>query len=164
MSSIGYMLKEGMKLASEVTQLEKNRGQFIKRSLIGFAVWQLAYLFHYLHVFTLEFITIIVTTISLIGAIVWAYYLVKIVLLSVRMQKQRQLAMSLNNEYYQLLRLKSFAAGFWILLVAIGVSLVLGLYVELNPRLLLHVLLVIGVIGALAGYLILDKDEALDDE
>ncbi|GAA3401158.1 hypothetical protein ACFFNY_14695 [Paenibacillus hodogayensis] len=149
-------------MASEVTQLEKNRTTFIKRSLIGFAIWQLPYLIQHLHFDT--FITGFITIISVIGAIVWAYYLIKIVRLSFLSQKKRSLAISLNNEYFQMIRLKSFTVGFWVVLGLVGILFVLSLYVALNIRLVLHLLLVVGVISPLVSYLIIDKDEVLEDE
>jgi len=151
-------------LASEVTLLEKNRTKFIKRSLIGFAAWQLTYLIQHFHYDTVKIITGFSTIISLIGGIVWAYYLIKIVLLSFLMQKKRQLANSLNNEYIQLIRLKSFTIGFWVVLGLVGILFAFSLFFALNIQFVLHILLVVGVIAPLVSYLILDKDEALDDE
>ncbi len=105
-----------------------------------------------------------IAIISVIGGIVWAYYLVKIVLLSFRMQKKPPLAISLNNEYYRMIRLKSFTIGFWAILVSVGILFTLSLYVALNIPLVLHLLLVVGVISPLASYLVLDKDEVAGDE
>lgn len=164
MSTKGYIVEEEIHLASEVTQLEKNRTKFIKRSLIGFAIWQLTYLIRYLHLDTVKLITGFTAIISVIGGIVWAYYLMKIVLLSFLMQKKRPLAISLNNEYFQMIRLKSFTIGFWVILGFVGILFTLSLYVALNIQLVLHILLVVGVISPLVSYLILDKDEVLDDE
>ncbi|GIO31340.1 MULTISPECIES: hypothetical protein [Paenibacillus] len=151
-------------MASEVTQLEKNRTTFIKRSLIGFAIWQLTYLIRYLHLDTVKLITVFTAIISVMGGIVWAYYLIKIVLLSFRMQKKRRFAISLNNEYFQMIRLKSFTVGFWVILGLVGIFFTLSLFVALNIQLVLHLMLVVGVISPLIYYLILDKDEVLDDE
>ncbi|RUS43531.1 hypothetical protein [Cohnella sp. AR92] len=151
-------------MASETTQLEEKRIRFIKRSLVSFALWQLTYLTRYFQLDINNFITGFITFISIISGIVWAYYLIKIVLSSFLIQKKRSLAISLNNEYYQMIRLKSFRIGFWAILGSVGILFALSLYVTVNIQVVLHILLIVGVICPQVSYLILDKNEVLSDE
>lgn len=143
-------------MASEIAQLEIKRRKIIIGNLIGFTVWQLPYLFHYYNFNPT--ISGWISMISIIGCFVWLYYDIRLVQFSRLLRKKRELARSLNDEYIQAIRLKSFTAAFWVLLGCIVTLFVLSLCVDLKVQFVLHVLIIVGVIGALISYLIFDKD------
>jgi hypothetical protein len=143
-------------LVSEIAQLEMKRRKIIIGNLIGFTVWQLPYLFHYFNfnptISGWSSIT------SVIGCFVWLYYDIRLIQFSRLLRKKRELARSLNDEYIQAIRLKSFTAAFWVLLGCIVTLFVLSLFVDLKAQFVLHLIIIVGVIGALTSYLIFDKD------
>jgi len=143
-------------LESEVSQLEIKRRNVIIGYVVGFAAWQIPYLFHYFNFNapTSRWISIL----SVIGCLVWLYFNFRFIQYSRLLRKKRELARPLNDEYIQAIRLKGFAAGSWILLGSIVTLFVLSFFVDLNAQFVLHLLLIIGVIGTLTSYLILEKD------
>ncbi len=151
-------------MSSEVTQLETNRRLFMKNGLLGFAIWQLPYLVSYFHGDGVKWMAVLTTVLSLLGVCMWGFYLVKLVLLSRYMQKKLSLAIPLNNEYFQWIRLKSFTFGFWGIVGSAGLLFTLSLYLAIEARLVLHLFLVIAVVFPQAAYLYFDKDERLQDE
>ncbi|WP_372628934.1 hypothetical protein [Cohnella sp.] len=143
--------------------METSRRTFLKGNLIGFAIWQLFYLIPFFHLDSVKWVTVLTTGLSLIGLCIWAFYLIRIVILSLHMVKRRPLTNPLNNEYFRWIRLKSFTIGFWGILASAGVLFVLSLYTTIEARLALHLLLVVAVVSPLAAYLSFDKNEVIDD-
>lgn len=151
-------------MSSEVTQLETNRRLFMKRGLWGFGLWQLPHLASYVHWDGVKWMGVLTTGLSLLGVCIWGFYLVKLMLLSRYMQKKLSLAIPLNNEYFRWIRLKSFTFGFWGIVGSASLLFTLSLYMTIEVRLALHLLLVIAVVFPQAVYLYFDKDERLQDE
>lgn len=158
MSSIGYIVKEEMYLASERAQLEIRRRRVLMGCLIGFIVMQLPYLYHY---FTSDSGTELSgwsVPISLVGWLIWSYYLIRNVSFTRLLQKKRELAKSLNDEYIQNIRTRSFAIGFWVVLGVVTILLVLSTFIDLNVRFVLFSLIFTAVVASLGSYLIIEKD------
>lgn len=144
-------------MSTEISQLEVKRRKVIIGNLIGFTVWQLPYLLHYYNFNpTLSGWS---TITSVIGCLIWLYYDIRLIQFSRLLRKKREMARSLNDEYIQAIRLKSFTAAFWVLLGGIVTLFVLSFFVDLKAQFVLHLLIIVGVIGALTPYLIFDKDE-----
>jgi len=145
-----------MHLETDVPQLEIKRRKIIIGSLVGFIVWQVPYLFRYFD-FN-EVLSVWTSIISVIGSFVWLYYNFRLLQFSRLLQKKRELARPLNDEYIQAIRLKSFTTAFLILLGSIVTLFVLSLFVDLKAQFVLHVLIIVGVIAGLISYLIFEKD------
>ncbi|MEH7525655.1 hypothetical protein V7149_20640 [Bacillus sp. JJ1503] len=144
-------------MKSEIAHLEMKRKNLIVGNLVGFILWQIPYLVHYV----ISKPTIVLgysSIISVIGLFIWLYYNIRLIKFSGQLRKKHELARSLNDEYFQVIRLKSFTSAFWVLLGCIVIFFVLSLFIKLNVQLVLHALIIIGVVSALISYLIFDKD------
>ncbi|SCW47259.1 hypothetical protein SAMN04487970_1008154 [Paenibacillus tianmuensis] len=145
-------------MISEITQLEIKRRTIIIGNLLGFVVWQLPYLFHYFTSDPSWKLSGWTSAVSIIGWFIWTYFLIRIVQFSRLLRKKRKLASTLIDEYIQVIRVKSFAIGFWVLLGVIVLLVTLSLYVDLKVRFVLFTLIFAGVIAPLVSYLIFEKD------
>ncbi|MBB3071611.1 hypothetical protein FHS14_004620 [Paenibacillus baekrokdamisoli] len=142
-------------MASETARLEINRRKILIGNLVGFIVWQLPNLFHY---FTSRPLAGWGSIISAIGGLVWAYYLFRIVQFSRLLRKKRELANSLNDEYIQVIRFKSFTIGFWVLMGFIAFLMAINGFIDLNVSFVLLSSIFVGVIAILISYLVIEKD------
>ncbi|MEH7125670.1 hypothetical protein V7127_20885 [Bacillus sp. JJ1773] len=145
-------------MKSEIYQFEMKRKNLIVGNLVGFTLWQIPYLVHYVISKPTIVLSGYSSIISVIGLFIWLYYNIRLIKFSGQLRKKHELARSLNDEYFQVIRQKSFTLAFWVLLGCIVILFVQSLFIHLNVQLVLHALIIIGVVSALISYLIFDKD------
>ncbi|GAA0351421.1 hypothetical protein [Bacillus horti] len=145
-------------MISEITLLERKRTRGLIGSLLGYMVWLLPVLANSLNDGRLWQLTGWGAVISGLGGLVWTFYLIRMVQLSLAVRKKRKLVNALNNEYYQLIRLKSFMVGFWVLIGVSTILLGLSQWIQLNIEFVLLTFLFTGVVTTLISYLIFEKE------
>ncbi|QHT62435.1 hypothetical protein GXP70_22255 [Paenibacillus lycopersici] len=145
-------------MSAEITQLEKRRRTIIIGNLLGFALWQLPYLVHYSGSDSSAGLSGWTSAVSIAGWLIWTYFFIRILQFSRLLRQKRKLASTLNDEYYQAIRMRSFAVAFWALLGAIILLFPLSFIIDLKVRFVLSALIFAGVIAPLVSYLIFEQD------
>ncbi|MBE9917504.1 hypothetical protein G8C92_26170 [Paenibacillus donghaensis] len=147
-------------LVTGTSMLESKRKRFLVGLTIGFIIWQVPYLASY---FTsgknhMSLSGGWMTWVSVAGSVIWAYYLIRMQLESWLLRKRREVVKALNDEYIRLIRTRSFAAGFWVLMVVIAVLFPLSFWVDISTSFVLHAALFTGVVSSTLAYMSFEKE------
>ncbi|MDR0269652.1 hypothetical protein [Paenibacillus sp.] len=143
-----------------ISRLESKRKRFLVGFIIGFMIWQVPYLVSY---FTsgknhMSLSGIWMTCVSMAGSAIWAYYLIRMLIWSRSLRNNREMAKALNDEYMQLIRTRSYAAGFWVVMALIAVLFVISIWVPLATSFVLHTALFMGVVSSMLAYMRFEKE------
>lgn len=127
--------------------------------LIGFTFWQIPMLLSYIwpNNETVELVGAILSPIALIGGIVWAYYLFQVVRFVMILRKNPDLNKTLNDERIQHTRLKSFAVGFWVVVMLQAPLFYLAPLVGMTVQGVILTNIFFGVTSALLAFLIFER-------
>jgi hypothetical protein len=96
---------------------------------------------------------------ALFGWIFWFYNLIRILNYQRKIKKDPKLSETLNDEYIQLLRLKSFNIAFWIILVSQGFIYITNMFYKLSVELVILLNIFIAVLAAILSFIILDREK-----
>jgi len=106
---------------------------------------------------TVELVGAILSPIALIGGIVWAYYLFQVVRFVMILRKNPDLNKTLNDERIQHTRLKSFAVGFWVVVMLQAPLFYLAPLVGMTVQGVILTNIFFGVTSALLAFLIFER-------
>lgn len=102
---------------------------------------------------------IIILLFAILGWIFWSYYLIRIMYYNKKIKQDPQLSASLNDEYIQYLRLKSFNIAFWIVLILQGFLYVINMFYSLSVEMVIIVNIFVAVLTAAISFIILDREQ-----
>ncbi|REK59797.1 MAG: hypothetical protein C6W55_00705 [Thermobacillus sp.] len=146
-------------MASQKAKFEQYRIRMLSGFLIGFTFWQIPMLLSYIwpNNETVELVGAILSPIALIGGIVWAYYLFQVVRFVMILRKNPDLNKTLNDERIQHTRLKSFAVGFWVVVMLQAPLFYLAPLVGMTVQGVILTNIFFGVTSALLAFLIFER-------
>ena len=147
-------------LVSGISKLESKRRKFFVGLTVGFIIWQVPYLVSY---FTsgknhMSLSGGWITWVSVAGSVIWAYFLIRMQLESWLLRKNREMAKALNDEYMQLIWIRSFAAGFGVLMAVLAVLFIFSFWIDISAGFVLHAALFTGIISSSLAYLSFEKE------
>jgi hypothetical protein len=96
---------------------------------------------------------------ALFGWIFWLYNLVRILNYQKKIKKDPKLSETLNDEYIQLLRLKSFNIAFWIILISQGFIYITNMFYKLSVEFVILLNILIAVLAVILSFIILDREK-----
>jgi sterol desaturase/sphingolipid hydroxylase (fatty acid hydroxylase superfamily) len=139
-------------------KMEYYRTRMLCGFLIGFVFWQIPMLLTSLWSnATVKLIAAFVSPISVIGGVVWMYYLVQVVRFGFMLRKHPEMGKKFNDERIQQTRLKSFTAGFWVLVVLQPILMYLAPATDMTAEGVVMVNIFFAVTSVLVAVLILER-------
>ncbi|MGG3279606.1 hypothetical protein [Paenibacillus solani] len=147
-------------LVTGISKIELQRKRFLIGIIVGFIIWQVPYLISYL-ISGNNYMSLSgswMTWVSVTGSVIWVYFLIRIQLGSWSLRKNREMAKALNDEYTRLIRTRSYAVGFWVLMGSMAVLFPLSFWIEAPTSFILHAVLFIGVVASMIAYMSFEKE------
>jgi hypothetical protein len=141
---------------SLIEQFDKSRYSLMKWLTIGWAVWYGTFISK--NLINNRIILVILFIAGSIGWILFAVNLIRYLRLGKKVNADSTLKEALNNEMHQLYMYKSFFFGFWTVLTALCIFIVIASFHPLPALIVCEVTLFFGVLSSFVAWLVFNKD------
>ena len=139
-----------------IEKLDKSRYNLLKWFTIGWAIWFGGFILKDL--ISNKLILGLIILIGLVGWILFSVTLIRFMKLAKIVNSDSAIKNALNDELMLHNRNKSFIAGYWALIILVGILLVLSIYTDISALIVCEVTLYTGVLSFLISSLIYNKD------
>jgi len=141
---------------SIIEQLNKTRYNLLKWTTIGWGIWYGTFILK--DVIDNSTIIQIAFWVGLLGWIIFAINLVKVLKLQRELKWDQKAREALNDELHQLNLHKSYEFGFWVVLSVTIVFVTLTSFVQISSQLVTKIILYFAVLSYLVAGLIYNRD------
>ena len=141
--------------ANKIEQLDERRFKNGNLFILGYVIWQG---FDILSQLMMDYKSLM-HGLSLLGWLFWTAALIRTVQFTSELKKNADLKEALNNEYYLLLRLKSFRVGFLVLIVLLYGFLLFSDYIPFTTMQVCQISAVAGIASVLIASSVFYKRE-----
>jgi hypothetical protein len=140
---------------SLIEKLDKSRYNLIKWFTLGWSIWFGGFILNGL--ISNKLLHILIVLLGLIGGVVYAINLFRLLKISKIVNGNIDLKNALNDELIMHNRLKSFRVGYWTLIVLISFFFVLSIYTSIPALVVCEITLFFGVLSGLISFLIYNR-------
>jgi len=141
--------------ASLIEKLDKSRYNLIKWFTLGWSIWFGGFILNGL--ISNRLLHILIVLLGLIGGVVYAINLFRLLKISKIVNGNIDLRNALNDELIMHNRLKSFRVGYWTLIVLISIFFGLSIYTSIPALVVCEITLFFGVLSGLISFLIYNR-------
>lgn len=141
---------------SIIEQLNKTRYNLLKWTTIGWGIWYGTFILK--DVIDNSTIIQIAFWVGLLGWIIFAINMVKVLKLQRELKWDQKAREALNDELHQLNLHKSYEFGFWVVLSVTVVFVTLTSFVQISSQLVTKIILYFAVLSYLVAGLIYNRD------
>ena len=141
---------------SKIEQLDKLRYNLLKWTTIGWGIWYGTFILK--DVINNSTIIQIAFWVGLLGWIIFAINMVKVLKLQRELKWDQKAREALNDELHQLNLHKSYEFGFWVVLSVTIVLVTLTSFVQISSQLVTKIILYFAVLSYLIAGLIYNRD------